>query len=117
MNNSKNGFDTTEHKAEGELVQNQPSADAEALAGLVRSISEPIAEAQTIAAKEATKQNEIAAKTNKTVFLGLVAVALSVVLVSVLALYEGQTQLKEKILMALVGFMGGFGVGKVTSRT
>ena len=96
----------------GELVEHGEQSDVEAFAGLIRSLSEPLANSQVVTAQEATKQTQIMADTARSLFRGLIGIALSVVFLAAAALYSGEVQLTEKIVIALLGFLGGFGVGK-----
>lgn len=99
-----------------ELVDENSHSEVEAFAGLIRSLSEPIANSQVVVAQETTKQTKIVADTTKSLFKGLIGIAFSVVVLAGLALYQGEVQLTEKIVIALLGFLGGFGVGKSASK-
>ncbi|MDF2156096.1 hypothetical protein [Vibrio sp. CAU 1672] len=105
-----------EEQVKQELVEKQPRSETEAFAALIKNISQPITESQIIVAKETTKQTEIIAKTTTSLFMGLIGIAFTIVVLAGLALYKGETQLTEKIIIALIGFLGGFGVGKSASR-
>ncbi len=103
-------------KSKAELVEEETSSDVEAFAGLIKNISEPIANSQIIVAQEATKQAQIVADTTKSLFRGLIGVAFAVVIIAGIALFKDETQLTEKIVIALLGFLGGFGVGKSVNK-
>ncbi|EGQ9892841.1 TPA: hypothetical protein RUZ63_003588 [Vibrio cholerae] len=105
-----------EEPVKQELIEKQPHSETEAFAALIKNISTPITESQIIVAKETTRQTEIIAKTTKSLFMGLIGIAFTIVLLAGFALFKGETQLTEKIIIALIGFLGGFGAGKSASR-
>ena len=107
---------TQNPESQVEVVGKEASSEVEAFASLIKSISEPIANSQVIVAQETTKQTQIVANTTKSLFRGLIGVAFAVVILAGLALFKGETQLTEKIVIALLGFLGGFGVGKSASK-
>lgn len=108
--------DIEESKSQVEVMEKTPASDVEAFAGLIKSISEPIANSQVVVAQETTKQTQIIANTTKSLFRGLIGVAFAVVVLAGIALFKGEAQLTEKIVIALLGFLGGFGVGKSSSK-
>ncbi|APG27076.1 hypothetical protein A7E78_04035 [Syntrophotalea acetylenivorans] len=94
------------------VTQSNSEREAVALTELLKGVTEPLAKSQEIAQKEETKRAEILGKVTSR-FLGYIfAVAVLVVLLAAVALFKGEVQLTEKIVIALLGFLGGFGFGR-----
>jgi len=104
-------------EAQGELI---PKGDAEketaALTELLRGITDPLAKSQEIAQKEETKRAEIMGKVATRFITYVFGVAVLVVFLAAAALWKGEIQLTEKIVFALLGFLGGFGFGRGISK-
>jgi hypothetical protein len=115
--NSHGGKNMSE-KEEVTVKQAQGMADegVEGLAHVVRAVVEPLARSQEGVAKEATKQTEILARSYSKVFIGILILAGLVILLAGVALFLGKEQVTEKVLIALVGFLGGLGFGRTVRR-
>lgn len=87
-----------------------------ALSDLVKSAVTPFAESQTVVAQEATKQTEIVASTKLKMFWGVCVLAALIIGLAGYALYLGQNDITEKVLIAIVSFLGGLGVGKQSGK-
>ena len=94
------------------VVQGGEPVEVQSIAGLLRGLVEPFAKSQEFAEAEKTKRAQIEASTT-TSFLrysfGLAAVILAI---AIAALFLGKDQMAEKIIFAVVGFLGGFAFGK-----
>lgn len=106
--------DTKEEK--GEILQAGQTGSVDEFAASIRGIIEPLAESQMAISQETTKQTQIVADTTKSIFRGIISVVLAVVVLSFTALFLGEIALTEKIVFALLGLLGGFGIGKFSSR-
>jgi len=116
MTTNKKSNEVIEKETEGVEVLKEQNSEVEALSGLLKNITEPMANSQVVAAKEATKQTKIIADTTRTVFRGLIGVAFAVIILAGVALVMKETQVTEKIVIALLGFLGGFGLGKSSGK-
>ncbi|MFI2810947.1 hypothetical protein [Microbulbifer sp. JSM ZJ756] len=108
--------DELERNIEGEVVASNNHEEVEAFAGLIRSLAEPITTSQIEVAKETTKQTQIISGITKSLLRGVFGIAFSIVLIAAFALFKGEAQLAEKVIFALLGFLGGFGFGKSSNR-
>jgi hypothetical protein len=95
---------------------NSEVVDMASIGEMFRGVVEPLAEGQKAAAIERTKQTEIISKERTKKFWGACAIAGAVVVIAAIALYLGKDQLTEKILIAIVSFLGGIGFGKNESK-
>lgn len=59
-----------------------------------------------------TQQTEIIATTQRRIVYCVTFLAAAVIAVSIIALFVQQVELTEKIMMGLLGFLGGFGSAK-----
>ncbi len=87
------------------------------LADMVQSAVEPFADSQKIVARETTKQTEIIAKEKTKMFWGLCFLATLVLVLAGIALFLDKEQITEKVIIAIVSFMGGLGFGKKSSKS
>lgn len=88
----------------------------EAIGSIFRGMVEPLAASQVDVARETTRQTEIIANSTSKFFNGVFAIAGMIVVLAGAALFLGKDQITEKIIIALLAFLGGFGVGKSMKR-
>ena len=86
--------------------------ELQALGKMFQGFVEPIARSQEVAAKEGTKRAEILAKIAHRGLLYFFAVAFSILIISVIALFLGKDELAEKIIFGVISFIGGLGIGR-----
>ena len=84
----------------------------EAMKGLV----EPFAKSQETSQIEATKRVEIISKLASRLFLKIFVIGVLVIILAGIALFRGNIQLTEKIIIALFAFLGGMGFGRFISK-
>ncbi len=94
------------------VVQDGAPVEVQAIASLVKGFIEPLARSQETAENEKTKRAQIEANTARIVLGYSFSLAGLLVVVSIIALFLGKDQLTEKIVFAVVGFIGGFAFGK-----
>ena len=87
------------------------------LADMIQSAVEPFADSQKTVAKETTKQTEIVAKEKTKMFWGLCFLATLVLILAGIALFLNKEQITEKVIIAVVSFMGGLGFGKKSNKS
>lgn len=101
----------------GELVEKDDAQiEIESITGLLKGITEPLAKGQEIAEKEATKRTEILAGVATKMIYGAILIAVLVVLLAAFAIWKENSDLAEKLVIALFAFLGGMGAGKAVSK-
>lgn len=106
-------------QTEAQLVESKHSTDVvemSALSELVKNAVTPFAESQTVVAQETTKQTEIIANTKLRMFWGVCVLAALILLLAGYSLSLGKDAIAEKVLIAVVSFLGGLGFGKQVSK-
>lgn len=101
-------------------IQVQPGTsdkDVQMIAAAIGSFAQPLAEAQKIAAVEATKQAEIIADVTKSVYRGFFYLSVLIIILAAIAMLTGKDQMAEKLVFALLGFLGGLGFAKWVQRS
>ncbi len=86
------------------------------LAEMVQGAVEPFAESQKKVAIETTKQTEIIAKEKTKMFWGICFLSALVIILAGIALFLGKDQITEKVIIAVVSFMGGLGFGRHSGK-
>lgn len=94
------------------VVQGSDPVDVQAIAGLLQGLVLPIAKSQEYAEAEKTKRVQIEANTTTSLLRYSFGLAATILAIAVLALVLGKDQLAEKVIFAVVGFVGGFAFGK-----
>ena len=94
------------------VVQGGAPIEVRELAALFRGIIDPIAKSQEFAESEKTKRADIEARITATFLRYSFCLAAAILAIAVAALFLGKDQLSEKIVFAVIGFMGGFAFGK-----
>ena len=94
------------------VVQDGAPVEVQAIASLIKGFIEPLARSQETAETEKTKRVQIEASTARTVLRYSFGLAGFLVVVAIIALFLGKDQLTEKIVFAVIGFIGGFAFGK-----
>ncbi len=102
---------------ESPVVQGGAPVEIQAIASLVKGFVEPLAHSQEIAETEKTKRAQIEADVVSTVLRYSFALAAVLVIIAIIALFRGKDQLTEKIVFAVVGFIGGVAFGKSAPRS
>jgi|SRR6266446_8612668 len=96
------------------IVQGGAPVEVQALEHLFKGLMEPYARSQETAQVEETKRVEIEANTTR-YFLKYCFWIVSFILgISAFALYLGKEQLTEKIVIAVISFIAGFGIARGT---
>ncbi|MEQ4617630.1 MAG: hypothetical protein ABN482_06235 [Corticimicrobacter sp.] len=88
----------------------------ELLAALASNLAQPFAESQKVVATEATKRHEISAKAGSRMIFGAFLIGVLIIDLAYMSLYQGNAGLAEKIVVAVIGFLAGLGVGRTTSK-
>jgi hypothetical protein len=78
----------------------------------VKGFVEPLAKSQEVAEIEKTKRTQIEANVASAVLRYSFGLAGVLVLVATVALFLGKDPFAEKIIFAVIGFVGGFAFGK-----
>jgi hypothetical protein len=86
--------------------------DIQMMAVAIGGFAQPLAEAQKTVAMETTKQAQIAANVTTTVYRGFFIVGVLVIALAAAAMFTGKDQTAEKLVFALLGFLGGLGFAK-----
>jgi len=94
--------------AEVEVVEENSSHDITILKELVEGIAEPLVKGQI----EETKRAELLVGLYEKLANKLFWIVVIILAIAGLALWKGETQLTEKVIIALIGFIGGLGIGK-----
>ena len=94
------------------VVQGGEPVEVQAIASLIKGFVEPIARSQEVAEIEKTKRTQIEANVSSLILRYSFGLAGALVVIAALALFLGKDQLTEKIIFAVVGFIGGFAFGK-----
>jgi len=95
---------------------NNELVEVSAVSEIIKGAVEPFAESQKIVAIEGTKQTEIIAKAKTKMFWGICVLAALIIFLAAFALYLDKDQITEKVLIAIVSFLGGLGFGKQVNR-
>ena len=98
------------------VVQGGEPVEVQAIAGLIRGLVEPLARSQEFAESEKTKRVQIEARITSSFLRYSFGLATVILCISVAALFLDKDQLAEKIIFAVVGFIGGFAFGKSSKR-
>lgn len=96
--------------------EEQNLATVNALGDMLSGLVKPLAESQTAVAQQQTKQIEIVSAERIKMFWGSCALAFCVLTIAGLALFLGKDQLAEKVLIAVVSFLGGMGIGRQVGK-
>ncbi len=91
--------------------------EVNAVSEIIRGAVEPFAEGQKIVAIETTKQTEIIANAKTKMFWGICVLTALIIFLAAFALYLDKDQITEKVLIAIVSFLGGLGVGKQVNKS
>ncbi|MAI20792.1 MAG: hypothetical protein CMF28_06180 [Kiritimatiellaceae bacterium] len=114
MNENKNQITPVE---ESQVEQVPPElVEVSAVSEIIKGAVEPFAKSQEVAAKETTEQTKIIVKGKTHMFWGMCGLAVLIVVVSGIALFLDKEDVTEKIIIALVSFLGGLGFGKQTNK-
>jgi hypothetical protein len=79
---------------------------------LITSMAAPWAEVDKVREMELTKRHAISAGITRAVVYAALAIVLVILGLAFVALLLSKTELAEKIVIALLGFLGGLGVGR-----
>ncbi|MFA7235220.1 MAG: hypothetical protein WC058_00020 [Phycisphaeraceae bacterium] len=95
--------------------QKQPTQEEQelhALRALAQSLLPFVKDMVTTTAQETTKQTEIVAKTQRRIIYCATLLAGLIISVAICGLFLHEIALTEKIIVGLLGFLGGFGSAK-----
>ncbi|MCF6339050.1 MAG: hypothetical protein L3J84_14080 [Gammaproteobacteria bacterium] len=116
MSDNQNQLNKDEVK-DGELLdEGHESYEIESIINLLKGVTEPLAKGQEVAEKEATKRAEIQAGVATKIIYGVILVAVLIVGLAAIALWKENSNLAEKLVIALLAFLGGLGAGKAASK-
>ena len=101
---------TLARRAESDLI------DISSFAEVVQGAVKPFAESQKVVAKETTKQTEIIAKESTKKFWGMYALIALIIVLAGYALFLDKEQITEKVIIAIVSFLGGLGFSKQLTK-
>lgn len=87
------------------------SNEIAAFSELIKGVVEPFTESQKVVAIETTKQTEITSKSRTKMFYGVCVLVTLIIVLAGIALLRGKDQITEKIIIAIVSFLGGIGFG------
>jgi hypothetical protein len=93
----------------------QPSKDVQELTDLLKVVQPFVPLVKDMVAtfsQERTKQTDIIAKTQRRLVYCVTLLAAMAIGVAVCALFLQQVEVTEKIVIGLIGFLGGFGTAK-----
>lgn len=94
--------------AEGEVVQAESRHEMAILKELVEGIADPLVKGQL----EETKRTELLVGLYEKLASKLFWIVVLILAIAGLALWKGEPQLTEKVIIALISFIGGLGLGK-----
>ena len=100
-----------------EVDHSKDVVEISALSEIIKGAVTPFAESQAVAAREGTKQTEIIAGAKLRMFWGVCFLATLIILLAGYALSLGKDSITEKVLIAIVSFLGGLGFGKQISKS
>ena len=95
---------------------NSELVEVSAVSEIIKGAVEPFAESQKVVAVESTKQTEIIVNAKTKMFWGVCGLIALIILLATFALYLGKDQITEKVLIAIVSFIGGLGLGKQSTK-
>lgn len=90
--------------------------DIQMLGAVISSFAQPMAQAQQTVAIESTKQTKIIAEATQKTYRGFFIVAIGILVLAGLAMWRDKDQITEKLIIALLSFLGGLGVGKSLNK-
>lgn len=106
-----------QNSQDGELIsKGDEKLDAREFAAVLEPLITPFTKAQEVSEKEATYRTTILAKLAEKAIYALVGVVILIIALAAYALSLGEIQLVEKIVIALLAFLGGLGAGRATNR-
>ncbi|MCS4502599.1 hypothetical protein NYO91_00765 [Arhodomonas aquaeolei] len=110
--NPQNPMEPSATEGSGQLSTHQASSEFVEFAQVMQGITQPIADAQETAAKEATERAKVTASTVRILIIGAYVVGALIIGLAAYALALGDSDMAEKVIVALLAFLGGFGLGK-----
>ena len=87
-----------------------------ALSEMIKGAIEPVTSSQKFVAEERTKQTTIIGGIKLKMFWGIVFLVTLILILAAFAMYLNKDEISEKIIIAIVSFLGGIGIGKQTSK-
>ncbi len=104
-------------KREHEVLRREPKDKSlELLSVVAQNLVQPFTEAQKVSETEATKRHEISVRANSKVIYGAFGIGVLILGLAYVALFKDNSSLAEKIVVAVISFLAGLGVGRTTSR-
>lgn len=98
------------------ISMNEENSDIQGIATILEGVVTPFAKAQEASEKEATKRTTILAKVAEKLIYAVVLIVVCVLILAAYSLSLEQNQLAEKIVIALLAFLGGLGAGRVLNK-
>lgn len=95
---------------------NSELVEVSAVSEIIKGAVEPFAESQKVIAIESTKQTEIIVNAKTKMFWGICGLVTLIIVLAAFALYLDKDQVTEKIIIAIVSFIGGLGFGKQSNK-
>lgn len=90
--------------------------DIDTIGKMMQGVFSPLAKSQEVVAKESTRQTEIIAKETTKVYLIFGFLGALIISIAGAAMFLDKDQITEKIIIAVLSFLGGLGIGKVGRR-
>jgi len=115
MNNNDEKIDVVASSS-NIIAKEEPASDAESVTALIEGIVSPLLKSQETAEQEKTKRTSILAEVANKAIYALIIIAGLILLLAGYALKHGYDSFAETIVIALLAFMGGLGVGKASNK-
>ncbi|ESP95044.1 hypothetical protein [Pseudoalteromonas luteoviolacea] len=109
---SENKVDLVDTHSKSTVVDNGETVELNDVGKLVEGFLTPYIQGQQLVAAEATKRAEIQAKLIGRGLNYFFGIAFLILAIALFALFTGKDDLGEKIIFAVITFIGGLGLGK-----
>lgn len=96
--------------------QSSEVVEISAISEIIKGAVEPFAASQKVVAHETTKQTDIIVGAKLKMFWGICVLVTLIIALAGFALYLDKDPITEKIIIAIVSFLGGLGIGKQVSK-
>jgi hypothetical protein len=96
--------------------QSSEVVEISTISEIIKGAVEPFADSQKVVAHETTKQTNIIVSAKLKMFWGVCFLVTLIIVLAAFALYLDKDSITEKIIIAIVSFLGGLGIGKQVSK-
>lgn len=114
--NQRNQSSIDDESIQVPMQQHEDQTQITQIADMVKGAIEPFAQSQSIAAQEGTKQTQILSNERTKMFIGAAILVGMILVIACIALFLNKDAITEKILIAVVSFLGGLGVGRQATK-